>query len=142
MITCGYWCDECRAKYVRYLCEKGMPCHHDKSQAIYVAAQAFGRHSEHIYIGETELVLAKRQDRDAVYTSAGAYLFWGSEVTLQNPIQYPEPIAVGMWLASKPDAFIRAFCARWESSTHVPDSVAFKAHPEAIRARALVRREA
>ena len=52
----------------------------------------------------------------------------------------PEPLLLGEWLASKPDAFVRAFLARWDSSKFAPAWVAFKGHPKAVRARAVVRR--
>jgi len=136
MITNGFYCDHCRQKYPVSMCEKALPCGHDKSMAFYVFAEVNGRHSERVIVGTEEVRISKRQD-DPCF-SASDYLLWGSVVIQEK---YPEikSLLVGEWLASKEEGFIRAFFARWEKSKTVPLWLSFKAHKKAILARAIIK---
>lgn len=40
--TIGFYCPECDAKYVRNVCEHGLPCKHKSKNAIFVYAKRFG----------------------------------------------------------------------------------------------------
>lgn len=39
--TVGFYCPKCDAKYVRHKCRDGLPCDHDKDEAIYVYAKKY-----------------------------------------------------------------------------------------------------
>lgn len=138
MITTGYWCDECRVKYVRYIGRGGLPCGH--RAPLYVACQAFARSGEHVIIGRENVWLFQERKPDTCY-GRGAIQFWGTRVTPFRPEgNDPPEWYVGEWLASKPDRFVRAFLERWQSCKEIPDWLAFRRHPAARRACALVKR--
>jgi hypothetical protein len=62
----------------------------------------------------------------------------GTIVVADPQTEGPEPF-VGEWLATKPDAFVRAFFRRWDSSKFTPEWLAFREHPLAKRACAIVK---
>jgi len=147
MITTGIWCDECRRKYVMHMCKnRRLPCRHSYAAAFGVWCQAFGRSGEHVTIEWGELdkphaadVWIFEGDRPiGNFIDAAAWGFWGMRI---RPFTYggDEEWWVGEWLASRPDAFVRAFLNRWDSYKWTPDWLSFREHPDAKRACALVR---
>src|SRR4029077_858801 len=111
MITTGFWCDECRRKYVRHLCHgRGLPCRHSYAAAPPVWCQAFGRGGENVCIGfedqpgHEDVWLFDARERDTCYCSSEARLYWGTIVESTWRLHGVESAAnyyVGEWLACK-----------------------------------------
>jgi hypothetical protein len=167
MITRGFWCDECRVKYVRHVCRnhrevktgamgdsdilaRRLPCGHSWEQAIAVECQAFANSGEHLWmewgpvgsLSRAEVWIVSGDRQRGRFVGNAAWQFWGLRVR-QGVYKEPEwEMWVGEWLASKPDAIVRAYMNRWESSKYVPDWVGFREHQDAKRACALVVRKA
>jgi hypothetical protein len=145
MITRGYWCDECRRKYVAHMCkDRTMPCRHSYELSFFVECQAFRRSGERVTI---EWGALKAPSYDKVWLTTGdrprqnflteeAFDYWGVRVMPFGGSGFD--LWVGEWLASKPDAFVRAFLNRWESSKWTPGWLTFRNHPDAKQACALV----
>lgn len=138
MITTGFYCDECRVKYVAHMCKGKLPCRHSFKAALQVWCQAFGRGGEHVCIGDDDVWLyALPKDRNTWYASAEARELWGVEVVVDTTKE-SDGLLVGQWLACRPDAFVRAFFKRWDSQKWTPTWVAFRDHPAAKRACAVM----
>jgi hypothetical protein len=162
MITNGFWCDECRQKYVRHMCRvkpgndasvedshilrQQLPCGHDWSHAVAVECQAFARSGEHVWIHyglrgsefHEDVWISRGERPRSNFIGRDAFEFWGMRVRqFQYKHEADWELWVGEWLASKPDAFVRAYLNRWESSNRVPSWSSFREHPDAKRACAL-----
>ena len=139
MITTGYWCDECRRKYVKHMCHgRRLPCTHSFHAAIPVWCQAFARGGEHVCIGKEDVWLHRRpKEKNTIYCG-DAQFWWNTDV---EDVKAGRSVLVGEWLAVRSGAFIRAFLGRWESSRGTPDWVGFRNHPYADRACALMLRK-
>lgn len=136
MQTIGYWCDECRLKYVRHACKEGLPCGHDKGAAVAVYAKAYATRGEQVILRWTdpegdhyrELWVYRRAR--AYRPHSGAPELWeylievahhvDAERRLNINLTQLPPCAVGAWLWSHPEIVIRAFFARWDSNTTPP----------------------
>src|ERR1044071_9811108 len=141
MITTGIWCDECRRKYVRHLCKNNtLPCRHSYEAAIGVWYQAYRRGGEHVEMEwgpidnprHENVWLHKGDNPRRNFIGDDSFEFWGMRV---HPWRdYDAEMWVGEWLACKPDAFVRAFLKRWDSSNYIPSWQSFREHPYAKRA--------
>lgn len=146
MITTGFYCDECRVKYVHHRCKLGrLPCGHSFKAAFDVFSQAFGRRGEHVSIiyrnpdvTIQDVWISAGERRRYDFIEPGAWTFWGMRVRPFNPVRADWEMWVGEWLSTKSDAFVRAFLYRWESQKFPPEWVSFREHPDAKRACALV----
>lgn len=145
MITVGYWCDECRQKYVRNVCKGKLPCGHDFGRSVYVWCQAFGRGGEHVELAwgdplpssTADVWLSSARRENVMYGSSDAHLLWGTRVAPFRGGGFD--LLVGEWLATLPDIAVRAFFSRWDSQKWMPAWMAFREHPDAKRACALVK---
>lgn len=122
--TIGLWCDECRCKFVRHVCHKGLPCGHSKAAAVSVYAKAFGRGGEHVslQLGSWEAefwIYSKNPDRDVMYVGRDARTLWGNEIHWRSH-RDTETLTVGHWLKLQSEIVIRAFLSRWESCKEAP----------------------
>lgn len=113
--TNGYWCDECRAKYVEHTCKNDtLPCGHDFGAAIFVYAKSYGRGGETVKIAKLGIFDLFTKDEDLV-GQRWQFKWWiRNERTDQE-----EPLAE--WIKRQDDRFVRAFCARWHSAKEPPD---------------------
>lgn len=137
MITTGYWCDECRMKYVRHKCHgRRLPCLHDFRAAIPVWCQDFARGGEHVCIVEEDVWIYKLPRRRGTFYSGNAFFYWNMEVVRETTTG--DSILVGEWLAVRSDKFVRAFLNRWQSCNETPDWIGFRCHPLAKRAAAMM----
>ena len=118
METIGFWCDECRVKYVRHACKEQLPCGHPKVNAIRVYAKAFGRGGENVSVGSWSIFIGEEVNRkDICYLPGGSWLW-------QTKIEYGDTgteMWLGEWLKSVPHAEVRAFFHRWDSAKTSPD---------------------
>jgi CspA family cold shock protein len=130
MQTVGYWCDECRVKYVRHACREGLPCGHDMAQAVFVYAKAYGRGGETVRMerGDFAVLLSVRSERERRDNCLGgdSRELWGTQVEVleaHDPSCLPgELLYAGDWLwrHRADESILRAFFNRWESTTRLP----------------------
>jgi hypothetical protein len=118
--TIGYYCDECRMKYVRHKCKDGLPCGHDKSEAVFVYCHYFAKSGEHVEMqwkdGKIDVWVTKKpKDRKVIYISRSAAELRGH---LADDGEVEEDVAD--WLARQPARIIRAFLERWTSRKEPP----------------------
>jgi hypothetical protein len=138
MQTIGYWCDECRVKYVRHACKTNLPCGHTTGEAVFVYAKAFGRGGETVSLewsdewGEHQReVWVYRKEKDKTWYAGGAEEFWGfmahvarhvdAGPRLNIDISDLHPFAVAEWLSELPEKVIRAYLERWQSRNESPN---------------------
>jgi hypothetical protein len=137
MQTIGFWCDECRRKYVRHACRDSLPCGHSKAAAVLVYAKAYGRGGETVELNWTdgggehyrELWISLKQG-DRTWKSGGSMELWGYRVDVMHHLDKGEklnidvrglkPCVMAHWLKEHPEHVIRAFMARWESFNEPP----------------------
>ncbi|MEW6212536.1 MAG: hypothetical protein AB1631_29695 [Acidobacteriota bacterium] len=119
MITVGYWCDECRRKYVRYTCKEGLPCGHDKADAIYVECQAFAKSGEAVYMSTEDdswrvslWIYPLKDEGRRCYSQ-----LWDYAVRINRS---ERAVFVGEWLPLQEPKVIRAFDSRWDSHKEPP----------------------
>lgn len=108
--TVGYWCDECRLKYVQHMCHDGLPCGHDKAAAVYIYAKNYAKGGQYVEFryGEQEWAVWMRvKPREPGVTYIGRP---GWQVqTDEGWIGYWD------WLCQFPPIIIRAIEERWSS---------------------------
>lgn len=123
METIGYYCDECRTKYVRHACREGLPCGHEKKLAIRVYCKAFGRGGENVsLVGagiEVALFLTDAKESGVMYSAAGREL-WGTKLEVTDGDGAGAEMKVGEWLHRQDEKTVRAFFNRWESDKEPP----------------------
>jgi len=123
MQTIGYWCDECRRKYVKHACRGGLPCGHEKSRAIFIYCKAYRTAGESltlIFLGQKiQLWLEYRKPPPHFYVSgelARTLHCWSVRHDHSET-----QIKLGAWLKDQPAILIRAFLNRWDSFKEPPD---------------------
>lgn len=119
--TIGYWCDECRTKYVQHVCKDGLPCGHDLAQAVHVSAKSYGRGGAEIWLKwdnqKLYAFLEKREQEDRV-----VYIGWRAKELRGTIATHTEGQEVLIdWLHKQPAKIIRAFLGRWESCKSPPE---------------------
>jgi hypothetical protein len=104
MQTIGCWCDECRTKYVKHVCKKGLPCGHDAAQAVLVYAKSWGRGYEAVSLrcGDfaVALYIADKPVPGVSYSSGGREL-WGSWLKVTDGLGAGQEMTVGEWLTQQ-----------------------------------------
>lgn len=136
----GYWCDECRVKYVQHVCKDDrLPCGHPFGEAVRVYVKGYGR-------GGSEFTLESNENKvhgwlnDRVQTGEERvlYLNWrarelrGTVVTHSNG----QDVLID-WLHRQPAKLIRAFENRWDSWKQPPEwrvIETLNSHPETLSA--------
>lgn len=113
--TIGYWCDECRCKYVQHKCRDGLPCGHDKDTAILVYAKAFGRGGERVKMEIGTDVVSMWIGREGGH---GRNYLWETLITLDDT--RGKSMMLGEWLRQQEACVIRAFEERWNSRKTPP----------------------
>lgn len=113
--TNGYWCDECRAKYVEHTCKNDtLPCGHAFDAAIFVYAKRFGSGGEDVTMEGLGRFNLFTKDENLVGQR------WNFKQWIRNErTDKEEPVAE--WIKRQEARFVRAFCARWFSSKEPPD---------------------
>jgi hypothetical protein len=120
MQTIGYWCDECRVKYVQHACkDRRLPCGHDFDGALRVYAKAYGRGGESVSIGEHRVWLSEAEDPASLGYLPGGRYYWETIATLDDG----QHMELGRWLKSLGAKHTRAFEDRWQSCKRLPDWV-------------------
>lgn len=118
MQTIGYYCDECRVKYVQHVCKGStLPCGHILGNAIRVYAKRYGRGGERVQIGNNRGFIRKAEQCEKLAYAPGGFYFWENEIQLDGG----PTMLVARWLRGLPQAFVRAFEYRWESHKTAPD---------------------
>jgi hypothetical protein len=125
METIGYYCDKCRAKYVRHVCREALPCGHEKTLAIRVYCKAFGRGGENVSLVGADIHVSlyiTDNPKPGILYSAQGRMLWGCElqVTDGDGAEASESLTVGEWLHRQDGKVVRAFFDRWESVTSPP----------------------
>ncbi len=119
--TIGYWCDECREKYVRHKCHEGLPCGHDKKGAVRVYAKSFGRGGERVELawasGRAGLYIIERAKKKNTVYLGNARFYHGHRVETDDG----QINTVWKWLRQQEGKIIRAFLSRWESRKEPPE---------------------
>jgi len=114
--TVGYWCDECRTKYVQHKCKDGLPCSHDKAQAVYVYAKGYGKGGEFVQMewstGTLSSFLNHRPKPKTLYYGWSRSL-WATWIEAEGE-------QVGEWLHKQEGLVARAFLSRWDSQKEPP----------------------
>jgi hypothetical protein len=131
MQTVGYWCDECRTKYVQHKCKDGLPCGHDRKDAIKVYVKAYGKSHQRVTLSwhkpserkagiaereTTRLVITYKPRPGTMYAVRHSRDLWAYEITLEDGTK----VRVGDWLKGQPEKIRRAFLERWSSSKEPP----------------------
>jgi hypothetical protein len=137
MQTVGYWCDECRQKYVRHACKGGLPCGHSKDDAIFVYAKYYATGGEFVSLSwsddegdhEREMWIS-RKEHDQTWYLSGSRELWGHIAQVEKHIDAGDkininmrdlkPCAVGAWLHVHSEKIVRAYMMRWESHKEPP----------------------
>jgi hypothetical protein len=128
MTTVGYWCDECRVKYVQHLCKDGLPCRHDKDEAVYVWAKHFAKSGEAVRLrvyGETVQLWIHKKPKDKKRV---LYSDWQTRylhthlvnVAEQESLLAEQESLLMDWLISQDEKIIRAFLNRWGGCKRPP----------------------
>jgi hypothetical protein len=119
--TIGYYCDLCREKYVQHKCQDGLPCGHDKAEAIRVYAKSFGRGSERVEMfwlgGRVRMWICRKPKEENVFYIGLAGFYHGHQVETDDG----QVTTVWKWLRQQEGKVIRAFLSRWESRKEPPD---------------------
>lgn len=119
--TVGYWCDECRRKYVQHVCRDGLPCGHPKEEAVYVYAKHYGKGQDETVLLECRefkagfTVRPKPRDPNTLYSGGEARALHGYWVFIDG-----EKMSVAEWLHLQPPRIIRAYLERWQSWKQPP----------------------
>ena len=118
MNTVGYYCDECRCKYVRHVCKnRTLPCRHPFEQALYVFAKAYGRGGEAVQIGNLKLWLTDGPARMDLCVLPGRRYYWETMVEIEGAGK----MVLADFLKEQGPKILRAFENRWDSCKHPPD---------------------
>ena len=137
-ITVGFWCDECRLKYVRHVCKEGLPCGHDLGQAVFVHCQRFKQGNESVYLRhgyEKEdgehifngwLVRKRKEETDKIVGPHVMRLWFFQMVSYVDESTQD----VGDFLRDSEGKVIRALLERWSSCNHVPDWRLYEIWPD------------
>lgn len=113
--TNGYWCDECRTKYVEHSCKGDtLPCEHEFNKAIFVYAKSYGRGYESVSIRGLGRFTLTTKDEDLI-GQRWQFKWWIED----NRTGKEEPVAE--WIKRQEDKYVRAFCGRWMTTKSPPD---------------------
>ena len=128
--TVGYWCDECRVKYVQHMCHDGLPCGHDKQAAIYIYAKNYSKGGEYIEIQHAHMTWTawlRLKPREQGVTYIGRPII--QVETEDGWINYWD------WLCEFHANVIRAVEGRWTSDKFPPHWRSIEQHKASGRQR-------
>lgn len=124
--TFGYYCDECRRKYVNHKCKDGLPCAHDINEAIFIHAKHYS-HCETVFmqVGDTVILDASIFRKPKHEQVTGHNLLWNHTLEAGGP-----GVDLGEWIKKQDGKTLRAFEARWDSNDRIPQWRLFEQWPD------------